>query len=78
MKFPCENCIVDVMCINPCSDLRIYLSKVTRIDTDNTNTSARLKRLHNIAVSNPEYFRHYANLYMNYRHKGGKKNEISM
>lgn len=77
MKFPCENCVVDPMCINPCSDLRVYLSKTTHVDTDNNNVLARLKRIHNIAISNPEYFRHYSNLYLKYKEEK-RKNEISM
>ena len=75
MEFPCENCIVDPMCINPCFDLRIYLSKISSIDLDYTITSARLRRVYNLTTSSSEYFRHYSILYLKYIKKK-RENEI--
>lgn len=79
MKNPCDECLIDVICVKPCFKLREYLSHLINLDPEMAVTPYRLRRIYNLASSNPEYFRFYSVLFMIYHKiRVEKQNEISM
>lgn len=63
MKYPCENCLVDPICVITCLEFRIYLKNITEYDKKYTNSPSRFRRLFCLTYEGPEYFENYLELY---------------
>jgi len=64
MGLPCDNCIIDPICIDACPDFKDYISKSIISDflSIYRYTPARTKRIYNLTRNNVEYFIYYSGL----------------